>query len=211
MNNIFQHKLTLIGTIFVIAFIGSSIYFRDSLLTKLNRALPQDSNLNTQDELVNPSPTEDPFVLGTSSDSSTISDTPIPTPGIPKFTIPTLIPTPTPYVVPTIIIPTMTPTPIPTQIPTPTPQISSNVLCTPAGDARYSNAYVNNSNFPGNFQVGSTSTITIVLKDCNGQSSLNSDTITITPNNVDSTFLFVGFGGGSFTLPQGQFSFQVTD
>ncbi len=83
---------------------------------------------------------------------------------------------------------------------------SGNSSCTADGDAEWSNAY-----FPSNaVNVGSNVTITIDLRDCNKQATLQSDTITITPNSVDSTFQFVGYGSGAFSLPQGQSSFQVT-
>lgn len=83
---------------------------------------------------------------------------------------------------------------------------AGNPSCTPDGDARYSNAY-----FPsGSINVGSNATITIELRDCNNQATLGSDTITVTPKSVDPSFQFVGYGGGSFTLPHGQTSFQVT-
>ncbi|MCL5784340.1 MAG: hypothetical protein M1142_03230 [Patescibacteria group bacterium] len=83
---------------------------------------------------------------------------------------------------------------------------SVNSSCTADGDAEWSNAY-----FPsGPVNVGSNATITIDLRDCHNQTTLGSDTLTVTPNSVDPTFQFVGYGNGAFTLPQGQTSFQVT-
>lgn len=93
-----------------------------------------------------------------------------------------------------------------------TPQVtftsgSSNLGCASGKDA----AYYSYVRYPSaSVDVGSKVTITIDLRDCNNQATLGGDTVTVTPKSVVAGFQFVGFGTGSFTLPGGQRTFQVT-
>lgn len=167
--------MTIVITVVGIQFGRAAMALRSRLLAQLTAPKQSQSGKiyyatgSAHAESSLPIPTHDTSdVLGSSSD-------PIPQTNDTDYiaTIPTLIPMPTDYPAPTLMpIPTFAP------IPTSTPPLN----CAGTANVDKSQVYVSSNSV----QVGSTSTITVELRDCNNNLASN-DSLRISLQNSDAT------------------------
>ncbi len=213
ISTITSHKILVIVLIAFVALIGSSIGFRSYLLAKLKIGQKDKAGISyakyaplpaTPSETATPSAdASDNSILGTtSSDNSSDQNSYVPPP------IPTAMPNPIITVVP---IPTNIP--IPTSTPTNSSTSTNNTVSSGSNTSSCANSgeCCSNAVFPSSpVAIGSNTTVFVDFSACNNSSSYSSDTITVYPSSVDSTFQVVGSGSLPYTLSNGQSSFRVT-